>query len=229
MRSPRPLLALASLAALNLSPGPDRATSPSSIAFASRRDGNLEIYRMDADGRAQTRLTSRSGENRFPVWSPDGRRIAFGSSNGTRWELWVMDAGGGHPIRLVTGIVAKSPRSWSPDGTRIACVSGNMRDTSIVLSVEVSRMFPLTQSIPDFSVDALQQHATRVSHLAKRILGHEPGGDVLMVAGLLQDSGQLVLASRAAPRFASVYSARRKMYATLAWIAKALTMVPSIS
>jgi HD-like signal output (HDOD) protein len=72
---------------------------------------------------------------------------------------------------------------------------------AIVLSVEVSRMFPLTQSLPDFSVDALQQQGLRVTQLAKRILGHEPGGDVLIVAGLLQDAGQLVLASRAAQRF----------------------------
>jgi HD-like signal output (HDOD) protein len=41
----------------------------------------------------------------------------------------------------------------------------------------------------------------KVSQFAKRILGHEPGGDVLLVAGLLQDTGQLVLASRAASRF----------------------------
>lgn len=72
---------------------------------------------------------------------------------------------------------------------------------AIVLSVEVSRMFPLTQSIPDFSVDALRQQGMRASQFAKRILGHEPGGDVLLVAGLLQDTGQLVLASRAPSRF----------------------------
>ncbi|HYQ18065.1 MAG TPA: HDOD domain-containing protein, partial [Polyangiaceae bacterium] len=83
---------------------------------------------------------------------------------------------------------------------------------AIVLSVEVTRMFPVTQSVPDFSVDALQQHGTRVSQFAKRILGHEPGGDVLMVAGLLQDTGQLVLASRAADRFGAALqtSATRK-------------------
>lgn len=72
---------------------------------------------------------------------------------------------------------------------------------AIVLSAEVSRMFPVTQSIPDFSLEALQGHGARASQFAKRILGHEPGGDVLIVAGLLQDCGQLVLASRAASRF----------------------------
>jgi HD-like signal output (HDOD) protein len=55
-------------------------------------------------------------------------------------------------------------------------------------------------------VDALQQQGMRISQFAKRILGHEPGGDVLLVAGLLQDTGQLVLASRAAPRFSIALS-----------------------
>jgi HD-like signal output (HDOD) protein/ActR/RegA family two-component response regulator len=77
---------------------------------------------------------------------------------------------------------------------------------ALVLSVEVSRMFPLTEAIPDFSVDALQRHGMKVAQFAKRILGHEPAGDVLLVAGLLQDTGQLVLASRAAPRFAIALS-----------------------
>jgi HD-like signal output (HDOD) protein/CheY-like chemotaxis protein len=82
---------------------------------------------------------------------------------------------------------------------------------AIVLSVEVSRMFPLTQAAPNFSVDALQQHSMHISQFAKRILGHEPGGDVVLVAGLLQDTGQLVLASRAASRFATAVDTASKL------------------
>jgi HD-like signal output (HDOD) protein len=46
----------------------------------------------------------------------------------------------------------------------------------------------------------------KVSQFAKRILGQEPGGEVLLVAGLLQDTGQLVLASRAPSRFSVALS-----------------------
>src|SRR5687768_18476254 len=60
------------------------------IAFASRRDGNWEIYVMDAAGRNQTRLTQRDAEDRFPLWSPDRRQIAFASLVGSTWELRVM-------------------------------------------------------------------------------------------------------------------------------------------
>jgi len=91
----------------------------SRIAFASRRDGNWEIYVMDADGGHQTRLTTRAEQDRFPLWSRDGTKLAFGSQGRSGWELWVMDSDGGNARHLYTGIAAKAPRQWSPDGTRI--------------------------------------------------------------------------------------------------------------
>jgi HD-like signal output (HDOD) protein len=72
---------------------------------------------------------------------------------------------------------------------------------AIVLSVEVTRLFPMSQTVPDFSLERLHQHGLRVTQLARRLLGHDSGGDVLAVAGLLQDTGQIVMASRAASRF----------------------------
>ncbi len=47
------------------------------IAFESDRDGNDEIYVMNADGSGVTRLTDNDAIDRSPAWSPDGRRIAF--------------------------------------------------------------------------------------------------------------------------------------------------------
>ena len=65
------------------------------IVFNSNRDGNWEIYTMDSDGTNQTRLTFELGENRFPVWSPNGHQIAFENGrirevdlfcDGCRWQ-----------------------------------------------------------------------------------------------------------------------------------------------
>src|SRR5689334_19079267 len=49
------------------------------IAFTSQRDGNPEIYVMNADGSGQTRLTNNPRGDEFPAWSPDGTKIAFAS------------------------------------------------------------------------------------------------------------------------------------------------------
>ena len=40
------------------------------IAFTSDRDGNREIYVMNADGSNQTRLTYDPGIDDSPSWSP---------------------------------------------------------------------------------------------------------------------------------------------------------------
>ena len=50
------------------------AAQKSRIVFTSTRDGNLEIYVMDADGGNQERLTNNPANDRDPDWSPDGQR-----------------------------------------------------------------------------------------------------------------------------------------------------------
>ena len=40
------------------------------IAFSSRRDGNDEIYVMNADGTNQTRLTTNAAADGGAAWSP---------------------------------------------------------------------------------------------------------------------------------------------------------------
>jgi len=79
-----------------------RAQAPkqAQIAFQSDRDGNCEIYAMDADGKNLHNITNNPAEDRFPAWSPDGQRIAFASNrdgNGVstkEYEIYVMDADG---------------------------------------------------------------------------------------------------------------------------------------
>ena len=98
------------------------ASRRTKIAFASSRDGNLEIYVMDGDGRNQRRLTVNPSVDRYPTWSPDGKKIAFVSDrnnvNKDHRQIWVIDADGKNPIRLTDGLVDSYP-DWSPDGTRI--------------------------------------------------------------------------------------------------------------
>jgi TolB protein len=84
----------------------------------SERDGNAEIYVMNADGTGTLRLTSNAARENYPAWSPDGRRIAFTSDRDGKAELYVMDADGSGATRLTTE--GGSAGAWSPDGTKIA-------------------------------------------------------------------------------------------------------------
>ncbi len=47
------------------------------IAFTSKRDGNPEIYTMNADGSGVRRLTNNPRDDSDPDWSSDGTKIAF--------------------------------------------------------------------------------------------------------------------------------------------------------
>jgi len=40
------------------------------IAFESNRDGNMEVYVMNADGSDQINLTNNSAGDEDPSWSP---------------------------------------------------------------------------------------------------------------------------------------------------------------
>lgn len=63
------------------------------IAFVSERDGNPEIYVLDAAG--ERRLTNHPGADENPAWSADGGRIVFERDR----ALWSMRADGSDVVR----------------------------------------------------------------------------------------------------------------------------------
>jgi Tol biopolymer transport system component len=107
--------------------------SANRIAYASKRDGNWEIYVADAAGRNERRLTKRDDMNRYPMWSPDRSHLAFTSENNPGADLWIMTAAGEAQRRIASGIIAKSSRQWFPDGRRIAVTAIVNGDTAVAV------------------------------------------------------------------------------------------------
>lgn len=124
--------------AANGNPASDQAPawSPDGtrIAFASNRDGGEpEIYRMNADGTHQVRLTRTPAyiSNHTPSWSPGGHYIVFASDRVRydNYEIFRMRANGTEVTRLtatVNGVDDNSPE-YSPDGKRILYSSTRYR------------------------------------------------------------------------------------------------------
>src|SRR3990170_229305 len=75
--------------AATAAPGPPGTAR---IAFMSDRDGNGEIYVMNADGAGLARLTNNLGQDINMDWSPDGTRIAFASNRDGNSEIYVISA-----------------------------------------------------------------------------------------------------------------------------------------
>jgi hypothetical protein len=93
------------------------------IAFRSQRDGNDEIYVMNADGTCQINLTNEPLADWSPSWSPDGKRIAYARffDGNPFTDIVLIDRDGSNLIRL-TRDHGEYP-AWSPDGSRIAFAS----------------------------------------------------------------------------------------------------------
>jgi Tol biopolymer transport system component len=90
------------------------------IAFVSDRDGNAEIYVMNANGTGVTRLTNNGATDGQPAWSPDGKKIAFVSNRAGNDEIYLMNADGSGVSRLTNNPAIDGAPAWSPDGGKIA-------------------------------------------------------------------------------------------------------------
>ena len=115
--------AAALAAGVVLGPGPAESAFPGAngkIAFTSDRDGNPEIYVMNADGSGVTRLTNNPAADDEPAWSPDGTKIAFSSNRDGNIEVYVMNADGSGQTNLTNNPALDGAPAWSPDGTKIA-------------------------------------------------------------------------------------------------------------
>ena len=103
----------------------DPAWSPDGeqIAFTSERDGDREVYVMNADGSNAVRLTTSAGFDENPSWSSGGKRIAFDSMRDGNLEIYIMNADGSGVVRVTDHPAIDAIPDWSPDGKRIVFVS----------------------------------------------------------------------------------------------------------
>lgn len=174
----------------------DPAWSPDGarIAFASNRDGNYDIYVMDADGSDVVQLTTDDigppvVNNRYPTWSPDGTSIAYASNRlEHNEEIYVLDVDGPDPVERLTDnpAIDRWP-TWSPGGSRIAFASnrGGTFDIFSMDAVDGSGLTKLTsgtarktepswQSLPGCTIEGTN---------GRNSITGTPGGDVICALG----------------------------------------------
>ncbi len=157
--------------------GGDSGTDPTQpgvsgtkVAFVSERDGNLEIYVMNADGSNQTRLTNNPADDWKPSWSPDGSKIIFMSARDGKREIYVMNSDGSNPVNLTNNTEDDWVPIWSPDGTKIAFASEHVGNLKIyVMNADGTNPIRLTDNpanhgfFPSWSPDG-----TRIAFTSSR-------------------------------------------------------------
>jgi len=92
------------------------------IAFHSDRDGDFEIFVMNADGNDVRQLTDNTLFDGLPLWSPGGTRLTYGGNCADVCDVMVINADGtGERSVFHDGF----PGAWSPDGKSIAFSAGD--------------------------------------------------------------------------------------------------------
>jgi Tol biopolymer transport system component len=104
-----------------------------------------EVYTMNADGTAQTRLSPLPGYTAWTgAWSADGSQIVVSlfeisalNNDEAGSDLYIVNADGSSPRQLTTMDGSEYLPSWSPDGTRIVFISQPGDSQQIVYTINV--------------------------------------------------------------------------------------------
>ncbi len=186
-------------ATLGFAPGAGATSVNGSIAFRSNRDGNNEIYVMNADGSGQSRLTNNAANDFDPAFSPDGTKIAFASSirnSGPDAKIYVMNADGTDPTNLTTAADDRDP-AFSPDGRKIAFTRGLFGSNAdiYVMNADGSGQTRLTNVRANDTSPAFSPDGTKIAFSSLR----GPGGSEIYLMNA-DGSGQTRLTNNPATR-----------------------------
>ena len=88
-----------------------------------------DIWIASKAGGTANRLTSSTGEESFPRFSPDGKTLAFSATYDGNTDVYTMPVTGGVPVRLTWHAGPDRVVDWHPDGTRVLFASGRESGT----------------------------------------------------------------------------------------------------
>ncbi|MFL6332500.1 MAG: PKD domain-containing protein [Pyrinomonadaceae bacterium] len=144
------------------------------MVFSSDRDGNKQIYAMNADGSGQIRLTNNGANDDGPRFSPNGTKIVFQSDRDNlstgAGDIYVMNADGTSQQRLTMDANDDCAPSWSPDGSKI--VFQSLRDGQsyqiYVMNADGSNQVNLSNSAGSDRQPSWSPDGTRIAFASER-------------------------------------------------------------
>jgi TolB protein len=118
------------------------------LAVVLTRDGNSQIYRVNADGTGLSRLSNSSGIDTEPTFSPDGNFVYFTSDRGGAAQIYRTPVSGGATERLTFNGGFNARPQISADGRYMAYVTVRNRAYRIAVMDLSSREETLVSQGP---------------------------------------------------------------------------------
>ena len=124
-----------------------------------------DLWRVPRAGGNAVRLTSGTGNESSPMFSPDGKWIAFSGQYDGNTDVFVIPANGGEPRRLTYHPGNDGVIGWSPDSRSILFLSGRSSDLFLPMMYTIplsgeglpARLpFPMAGGRASFSPDGLR-------------------------------------------------------------------------
>jgi eukaryotic-like serine/threonine-protein kinase len=133
---------------------PELAVDGRRASVFRTREGNSDVWLVDADTGVRTRFTQSEATEFFAVWTPDGRNLVFSSNESANYDLFEKPANGaGAPRLLVHSSEAKVPTHVSPDGRLLIYSTQGPRNGVDIWAVPLNdpdpKPFPVLQSVFD--------------------------------------------------------------------------------
>ncbi len=145
------------------------------VAFSSDRNGNMDVFVMNANGvgEAEPLLTSSSNES-VEDWSRDGKYLAYLLGTDAQADIYVLPMEGGEPLPVVVGPYQKDEPQFSRDGRWLAYTSNESGDYEVYVM-----SFPDLNQREKASVGGGGQ--PRWSPDGKELFYRAPGGGAMVV------------------------------------------------
>jgi Tol biopolymer transport system component len=152
--------------------------STGAIAFVSSREDprNWQLYRMNADGFGQTKLSNLPGLSHSPAWSADGAKITFSNMViGAPGEVYEVNADGSGEKNLTNSTSDDTGSSYSPTTTNRFAFASNRTDNQFDIYLmelgsngQTSELIRLTRSDAQDSDPVISPDGRRIAFVSNR-------------------------------------------------------------
>ena len=147
---------------------PSRFPNDSQIVFQSDRNGNVELYLGDMQGKSQSRLTETESNNINAMAGPDNQHVIYQSDRNGNWDIYIVDVKSGVETQLTEGSWNDENPFWSPWEDWITFQSDRDGSWNIyALNVDTGNVIPVTEFVGVDSIfPAWSPNGAKISFLS---------------------------------------------------------------